>query len=354
MQSHLKEKIAYYLKGYSVALLLLLPFLVSFVMFFVVPFVSGINMSFFHYNIADPSDTYFVGLDNYAYFLFTPEIPVVIGGEPLLGPDGEPMMVANTAFYSFWYSLLYTFLFALVIVPVSIFLPLFLASLLKKRPYGYRLFRSLIFIPSIFAVSATGAAFVYIFSNSEDGFINSLLGTRIEWLNTPLSAWFVIFLLCLYGIGANFIILAAGLENVPRSLYESSLIDGCNSFQKLIYVTLPGIKYQLSLCFFTTLIGYMNLYGQNRVLTMGGPSDFANPERPGVTHTVIYVIQDYLTGSGKFSLMGRISAVCIVFGLIVGGLASLRLFLDREKKGGNRHAKEFKAYFEARKAAEGR
>lgn len=72
MQSHLKEKIAYYLKGYSVALLLLLPFLVSFVMFFVVPFVSGINMSFFHYNIADPSDTYFVGLDNYSYFLFLP------------------------------------------------------------------------------------------------------------------------------------------------------------------------------------------------------------------------------------------------------------------------------------------
>ncbi len=348
MEAHLKEKIAYYAKGYAVAMAFILPFLLCFLIFFLIPFLSGINMSFYHYNIADPSDTYFVGLDNYSYFLFTPEIPVVIGGEPVIGADGNVMTVANTAFYSFWFSLLYTFLFALLIVPVSIFLPLFLASLLKKRPYGYRIFRSLIFVPSIFAVSATGAAFVYIFSNSDDGFVNSLFGTHVEWLNTPISAWFVIFLLCLYGIGSNFIILAAGLENVPKSLYESALIDGANSFQRLIYVTLPGIKYQLSLCFFTTLIGYMNLYGQNRVLTMGGPSDFANPERPGVTHTVIYVIQDYLTGSGKFSLMGRISAICIVFGIFVGALASLRLLIDREKKGGNRHANEFKEYFAKR------
>lgn len=342
---HGKEKAVYYGKSYLTALLFLLPLLAMFVIFFLIPFISGINMSFYHYNLADPSDTYFVGFENYKYFLFTKEIPVMIDGEPVLGADGEPLMVANNSFYSFWYSLLYTFLFALVIVPVSIFLPLLLASFLKKKPWGYRLWRSLIFIPSIFAVSATGTAFVYLFSNSEDGFINALFNTHIEWLNTPLTAWFVILLLCLYGIGANFIILSAGLENVPKSLYESSLIDGCNSWQKFLYVTLPGIKYQLSVCLFTTLIGYMNLYGQNRVLTMGGPSDFAHPERPGVTHTVIYVIQDYLTGSGKFSLMGRISAVCIVFGLFVAALSSIRLFVDRDKKGGNKHAKEYREYF---------
>ena len=344
MNTYNKEKFKHTTKKYYYAGLFLIPFTVLFIMFFLIPFIKGITMSFYHYNIADPTDTYFVGFDNYINFLFQKEVPLEIGGIPVVDSEGKPMMVQNTSYYAFWYSLLYTILFCLVIVPTSIILPLFLAIGIKRKPYGYKLFRSLIYLPSIFAVSSTGAAFVYLFANNEVGFINNLFGTNISWLNNQISAWFVIFLLCLYGIGGNFIIITAGLENVNKNLYESAEIDGSNFWQKLRYVTLPGIKYQIIICTFTTIIGYMNLYGQNRVLTMGGPADFDHPERPGVTHSIIYVIQDYLTGSGKFSMAGKISAIAICLGIIIAFITAIQLFISRDKKGGDKYAKEFIEY----------
>ncbi len=341
-----KAKRKHYSRKYFAAVCFLVPFLIFFVVFFLLPLFKGIYMSFFHYNIADPTDTYFVGFDNYKDFLFNESTPIIINGKPILDGNGNPLVNKNPSYYSFWFGLLYTFVFCLIIVPVSIALPLLLAVIIKKKPYGYKFFRSLIYLPSIFAVSATGAAFVYLFQGNEDGFINHLFGSDVNWFNNASTAWIVIFLLCLYNIGGNFIIIEAGLENVNKSLYEAADVDGSSAWNKFFYVTLPGIKYQLVLCVFTTFIGFMNLYGQNRVLTSGGPADLVNVERPGVTHTIIYVIQDYLTGSGKFSMAGKISAMCICLGIIIGILSIVQLIINKDKKGGNKYAKE---YFETYK-----
>ena len=62
------------------------------------------------------------------------------------------------------------------------------------------------------------------------------------------------------------LIFSAGLENVDKTLYEAANVDGCNKWQKFTKVTLPGIKNQFVICLFTTLVGYMNLFGQNFIL----------------------------------------------------------------------------------------
>lgn len=326
------------IQKYSLVVLFLIPFLTFFSIFVIYPFFKGIYMSFFHWNTADPTDTYFVGLKNYYEILFQKETIVTMGKVTLTTP--------NATFYNFWYSLLYTVLYCLVCVPLCIILPLLFSILIKAKPAGYKIFRNIIYLPSIFALSATGTAFVYLFASNDTGFVNNLFNIDVNWLGETKNAWFVILLLCLYGIGGNFIILNAALENVDKSLYEASNVDGCNGFQKLIYVTLPNIKFQLIFCTFNTIIGYLNLYGQNRILTGGGPADFVHPERPGTTTTVIYVIQNYLSGSGKFSLAGKISAFALCFGFIISLIVAAQLYLSKNKKGGHRYEKEFLAYLQ--------
>lgn len=343
---HNKEKVSHYFKKYGIALLFLIPFFTFFVIFFIYPLINGITMSFYHYNMVDPSDTYFVGFKNYFDFLFVKEKPIIIEGEPIYNVDGTIMTEKNPSFYGFWYGLLYTVLYCLVIVPVSIILPFFLALGIKKKPYGFKIFRSLIYLPSIFAVSSTGAAFAFLFQNGENGFINHLFGINYQWFNNRFSAWFVIFLLCLYNIGGNFVIIAAGLENVNKSLYEAAEVDGSTTWDKIRYVTIPGIKYQLIICTFNTIIGYMNVYGQMRVLTGGGPADPQHSERPGLTHSIVYVIQDKLTGAGKFSTAGSISAMCIILGIIIGLITTVQLIVTRDKKGGDKYEKKFIQYFQ--------
>ncbi|HMM01191.1 MAG TPA: sugar ABC transporter permease [Bacilli bacterium] len=285
------------------------PYLISFLMFFLFPFIFGIIISLSKFDGTSFMPSGFNGLNNFI-MLFTNRVLVK----------------------DFWGSVWTTIKFALIIVPLSIVIPFGLAMLIKIHPPGYKFFRAAIYVPGIFPLTATGLILLKMFS-FQNGFINNFFNISVDWFGETNLAWFMVGLFCIWGgIGGNFIILNAGLENIDNSLYEASQVDGSNKWQQFRYITLPGVRYQLLLTLFTTFIGYMNLYGQLFILASNTPDQNA-------MKSAIYRIQDLLMGSSRS--FGYASAMGICLGAIIGFIAVLQMIMTKDRKGGNKHAKAY-------------
>ena len=155
--------------------------------------------------------------------------------------------------------------------------------------------------------------------------------------------------MCLWGgWGSNFIILSAGLENIPKNLYEASDIDGCSAWKKILHITIPGIKGQLVLCLFTTIIGYLGLYGQNYVLSNGGPliSTLSGLPGGGKTSTIMYFIQDIVANVPNFrsTIYGLGAAASLVFALFVGIISGIQMYCTRERKTGTKISEAYEKW----------
>lgn len=285
------------------------PYLISFIMFFLFPFIFGIIISLSKFDGTSFMPSGFNGLNNFI-MIFTNRVLVK----------------------DFWGSVWKTIKFALIIVPLSILIPFGLAMLIKVHPPGYKFFRAAIYVPGIFPLTATGLILLKMFS-FQNGFINNFFNISVDWFGETNLAWFMVGLFCIWGgIGGNFIILNAGLENIDNSLYEASQVDGSNKWQQFRYITLPGVRYQLLLTLFTTFIGYMNLYGQLFILASNTPDQNA-------MKSAIYRIQDLLMGSSRS--FGYASAMGICLGAIIGFIAVLQMIMTKDRKGGNKHVKAY-------------
>jgi len=288
------------------------PFFVSFIVLFLFPFVLGIIMAFSKFDGSSFMPTTFVGLDNFRA-LFT-----------------NPVLIKD-----FWGSVWNTIKFALVIVPLSLLIPFGLAMLIRQKPPGYKLFRALIYIPGIFPLTATGIILLKMFSY-QNGFINNFFDIAVDWFGNTGSAWFMVGLFCIWGgIGTNFIIYSAGLENVDKSLYEASRVDGSNKWRQFITITIPGVRYQILLTLFTTFIGFMNLFGQLFILTSNTPNQDA-------MKSAVFRIQDMLMGSSR--AFGFAAAMGICLGLIIAVISITQIIVTRDTKGGNKHVTAFMAW----------
>ncbi len=307
-----REKTKNNLRKTSLLGMFLGPYGICFLLFFAFPLVLGIIMSFSTFDGKSLFPSGFAGFDNYIK-LFTNEV---------LSKD-------------FWSSIWNTIRFALIIVPLSIIIPLGLALLTSLKPPGYKFFRACIYLPGIFPLTATGLILLKMFA-FRGGFINSVFNISIDWFGDVGACWFMIGLFCLWcGIGGNFIILCAGLENVDKSLYEAVNIDGGNKIHRFFHVTLPGISSQLFLCIFTTFTGYMNLYGQVYILGTG----VADQDE---MMTAVYRIQNFLLGSSKS--YGYAAAMGICLGVLIIIIAIIQMVVSKERRGNGKHAKAFEKY----------
>ena len=335
---------------YGTVILFLLPFIAAFIVFFVYPLFFGIYISLTNFKFNSPTTP---ALNNFRWYeyLFSPSIVI------------RDRVRENLYFQTFWRSFLHTLIFAVLMVPVAIIVPLFLAILINSKPVGYKVFRCLIYLPSIVPLTAAGSIFILMFMKG--GILGSggALGVNLNFfgsgndvtswkINNDLyvaCTWIVIYLMCFWGgWGGNFIILNAGLQNVPKALYEAASIDGCSKWKQTINITLAGIKPQLVLCLFTTIIGYLGLYGQNYVLNSGGPwyiKKFNETVGGGNTSTVIYFIQDIVTSiENRSTIYGLAAAASIVFAVVVGVISGLQMYFTRDRKTGYKISQEFKKW----------
>lgn len=270
--------------------LYLIPALTIFFLFTYLPFFRTIYRSFF---LTDNRgiERVFVGFQNYTDLLTSS---------------------------SFQNSLIVTFQYVAIVLILGMGFG-FLTALLCNRTFpGIRLFSTVYAMPM--AVASSGIAMVFsILLNQRIGALNQILGTNISWLADP--RWALISVAVLTGwlnSGINFLYFSAGLSNVDESLYESASVDGANTWNQFLYITLPGLKHISFYILVINVISAFQSFGQIRILTSGGPGESTN-----------VIVHDIYRNAFVNFRFGLASAESVILFIIVG---ILTVFMFRTQR----------------------
>ena len=200
-----------------------------------------------------------------------------------------------------------TFKYVAIVVPVQTVLSLILAFALDQKLRFLRLFRTLYYLPSVTSSVVISVIFVWLFSPI--GVINQLFGLTINWLTDVRTAFYTIMLVNIFTTsGTLMLIFLAGLQNIPRTLYEAAAIDGANRLETFLYVTLPLLRPVLFFVVTMGVIGSFQVFDQIYVMTAGGPLDS--------TTTVTYLIYKWAFRDTSIK-MGQASAAAVILTLII-------------------------------------
>jgi multiple sugar transport system permease protein len=172
-------------------------------------------------------------------------------------------------------SLWNTLAFAAMSLPLSTFLALALALLLNAPVRGRSFFRAVFFIPSLVPLVALALLWNWIF-NGQYGVLNYFLSWfGIEgpnWLGDVAWAKPAIVITGLWGVGNSVVIYLAGLQDVPRALYEAATIDGAGWWGKTRHVTLPILSPAIYFNLLMGCVGVLQIFAVPYVMTSGGPA----------------------------------------------------------------------------------
>jgi multiple sugar transport system permease protein len=218
----------------------------------------------------------------------------------------------------FWRALRNTLYFAVFSVPLGAIASLSLALLLNQDVRGRPFFRALFYLPSIVPAVASSMLWLWIF-NGQYGLLNfvltpilGLIGLQPPiWLADPNWAKPALVMMSLWGVGNSMIIYLAGLQDVPKELYEAAEIDGAGAWRKFWHITLPCISPVIYFNVLMGTIGALQVFTQ--AFIMSGGTDDGSPARS----TLFYAL--YLFGQAFYQLrMGYASAMAwILFVMIV-------------------------------------
>ena len=277
------------------------PALIVIGLFFALPVASALLLSltdFDLYALADPAHLRFVALDNYLELLRTP---------------------------IFWKALWNTSYFVVVGVPLSIAVSLAAALLLDSRlARAKALFRTALFAPVVTTLVAVAVIWRYLFHTSY-GLVNWALGhvgvSPVDWLGDPRWAMPTIIGFAVWkNFGYNMVILLAGLQAIPRELYEAARIDGASTWRQIVHITLPALGPVLLVVSVITVSGYFQLFAEPYVMTRGDPLQS--------TVSVLYLM--FEEGFRWWNL-GRASAVAFMLFLVILGATTLLLRAGRRR-----------------------
>jgi len=172
-----------------------------------------------------------------------------------------------------------TLLFSIVVNPLQIAISLGLAILLNNKLPGTGFWRTLILLPV--AIPASVSAVVWAAALRPDGLANAMLGLfglgPQPFLTSPQQALACIVLVTSWiGVGYWMTILLAGLQDIPKSLYEAARIDGMNRWQQFINVTLPQLRRPLTFVLVADTVSNFLVFAPVQILTRGGPQRSTN------------------------------------------------------------------------------
>lgn len=286
--------------------LFLLPYLLLFGGFIVLPAVYGFWVSLHDYNYLLPMKPW-VGLENYAS-LFTP-------GSRDAG--------------NFWKSMGATGIFVVLSVPFLLACPLAVALLLNRRFPGRTFFRAVFFAPYVLGVAVVGLLFRYVLDPNV-GVVNYYLDKLglpgdTPWVNGLPWVWVsLVGVTVWWTLGFNAIIYLAGLQDIPRELYESARVDGASKWQEFRYVTLPGLKPIALFVLTVTILASANVFGQPVMITNGGPDD-------ATKSAIMYIAETGLASNrqGVAAAMGYLLALALAIVSIVNFRLFRRSGVDR-------------------------
>jgi multiple sugar transport system permease protein len=277
--------------------LFLLPALGLIAVFFVLPVLGGLALSFTDFDIyavGNPKLIRFVGFHNYA---------------------------AALGSHDFWSAMRNTLYFVVVGGPLSVIVSLVAAMLLNARTVKLRsVFRTVYFAPVVTTLVAVAVVWRYLY-HPHYGFVNQLLGLvgidPIDWLGNPTWSMPAIVLLSVWkNFGYNMLIFLAGLQTISDELYEAAAIDGAGAWARFRHVTLPGLAPTFLFVGVTTMINQFQLFAEPYVMTQGGPL--------GATRSIVLLM--YEEGFRWWRMgMGAAIAFLLLLITLAGALVQIRL-----------------------------
>lgn len=276
--------------------LFICPVIVMNLIFFCLPFLQSLAMSFFEWPLL--GEKTFVGLGNY---------------QTLLADD------------QFRTSLLFTMKYTLFVTPALFLMAFILALLIDGKFKGVTLFRTIYFSPVVISMTSCSLIWLWIY-NDLYGILNYILqklhiiDEAILWMGsekTSLPA--IVFMITWKMAGFSMLIILAAFQSVDTEVYESATIDGASKARQFFHITLPIIRPQVGLALIMSVIGSVLAFEQFLIMTKGGPTE--------TTTTLVHYI--YNT-SFKYYNFGYGSAMTIVLLLIMLALsfAQMRLLKD--------------------------
>lgn len=264
------------------------PALLLITVFFFLPVVAALLLSFTDFDIyalGDLERLRFVGFANYLNLLQSP---------------------------LFWVALGNTFYFVVVGGPLSVAVSLGAALLVNTRLIRFpTLFRTAFFIPVVTTLVAVAVVWRYLY-HPRYGLLNyglSLFGIQsIDWLGDPDWAMPALILMAVWkNFGFNMIIFIAGLQNISPTLYEAAQIDGASTWQQFRHITLPLLGPTFLFVALMTMIGYFQVFAEPYVMTQGGPAN----------RTLTVVLLMYEEGFRWWNMGYASAAAFILFALIL-------------------------------------
>ena len=277
----------------------LIPFVVVFIIFQLIPLISTIYNSFFeHYfknGLTEVGPT-FIGIQNYATLFSSGDLPKYLGNTMIMWIIGFIPQILLSLLLGAWFSD---------------------PSLRLKHQ---QFFKTVIYLPNLIMASAFAMLFFTLFSDG--GPINSLLmqmgilSEPYKFLSHAGSARSLVgFMNFLMWFGNTTILLLAGMLGIDTSLYEAAEVDGATSTQVFFRITLPLLRPILVYVMVTSLIGGLQMYDVPQILTNGQ----GNPAR--TTMTLIMYLNKHLF-SKNYGMGGALSVVMF----IITGILSLIVF----------------------------
>jgi multiple sugar transport system permease protein len=280
--------------------LFMLPFGVLFLFFIIAPVLTAVYLSFTYFNVLEPPR--WIGLSNYR----------------LLFVEDDVFLIAVKN----------TLLFAIITGPLGYVISFTLAWFINRLRFrqGYTL---AFYAPSITSSIAMSVIWLYIFANDRYGVLNywlieiGLVNEPVAWLYEQSTILLVIIVISLWmSMGTSFLVFLAGLQDVPRELYEAGVVDGIgNVLQEVFYITLPVMRPQL---LFGAVMAIVNSFAvfQVAVQVAGLPS----PLYAG--HTIVAHLYDFAFIRFEMGYASAIAVVLFVFTFVLSRWV-MRLLSER-------------------------
>jgi multiple sugar transport system permease protein len=261
-------------------IILAMPAILGFVIFTIGPMLASVFFSLTDWTIG--SSPSFIGIDNYR----------TLAGDEL-----------------FWKSLSVTTYYTLATVPIGLIVGFAIALLLNQEVRGLAIWRTIYYVPTLVPAIANALLWIWIF-NPDFGLLNSLLrqagAPTSQWIYSETMAVPSLVLMSTWGFGNAMVIFLAGLQGVPRHLYEAVSIDGGGAWQRFRHVTLPMMTPTIFYNLVTGVIGTFQVFNQAYVMTDGGPNNA----------TLFYIFYLYRTAFTE-SQMGYASALAWVLFMVI-------------------------------------
>ena len=270
------------------AWIMVAPTIIGLVALNIWPFVQTIytsfceHLGFGHYK--------FIGLANYAEIFQTPE---------------------------FWKATWNTILFCILTVPLGLFLSLLVAMLLNAKIKFKGGFRTIFFLPMVCAPAAVTMVWRWIF-NGQYGILNQLFGAEIGWITDPKFVMISCAIVAIWSnIGYDAVLLLAGLQNIPKTLYEANSIDGAGKVKQFFTITLPMVSPTLFVVMIMRLMSAVKVYDLIYMMV-----EETNPAVTSVQSLMyLFYRESFIAGS-----RGTGSAIVIWTVLLIGMITLIQFY----------------------------